>query len=293
MFSGRTAIEAVLRQLPTAHTALLPSYCCDSMIVPFRAAGIDVEFYQVTWDGRLKSDINGPADILLWCNYFGFKNDMPEFAGVVIEDVTHSFLSESPCHLQSDYLVASLRKWEPVNCGGYCSVESDGKIPPDEFITLKSAAMELKTEYLEKPQAEKKERFLKMFSESNHWLAENYSGGIIDSFSRDYFERVDVEGQRKIRRDNARVLYEGLKNKVQFMFPIEDMDCPLFVPIILPNRNEVRTHLTKNEIYCPVHWPKPEGCESNIYDLELSLICDQRYGIEDMKRIVSVIKEVI
>ena len=99
--------------------------------------------------------------------------------------------------------------------------------------------------------------------------------------------------QRRIRQENARVLYEGLGNRVKFMFPVENMDCPLFVPILLPNRNEVRAHLTKNEIYCPVHWPKPEGCDSNIYDLELSLICDQRYGIEDMERIVSVIKEVV
>jgi hypothetical protein len=70
------------------------------------------------------------------------------------------------------------------------------------------------------------------------------------------------------------------------MFPVEIWTVRCFVPILLPNRNEIRAHLTKNEIYCPVHWPKPEGCESNIYDHELSLICDQRYGIKDMKRIV-------
>ena len=296
VFSGRTAIEAVLNQLPNAHTALLPSYCCDSMIVPFRAAGIDVSFYKVEWDERLKIDIDGSADILLWCDYFGFRPPhllLPDFDGVIIEDITHSMLSESPAHPQSDFLVASLRKWEPVNCGGYCSIDTDGDEPSEEFIALKTSAMELKSEYLEEPKAEKKERFLQMFGESNHWLAEHYSGLSIDPFSRDYLGRVDVVKQRRIRRENVRVLYEGLGNSVQFMFPIEDMDCPLFVPILLPNRDEVRTHITKNEIYCPVHWPKPEGCESNIYDLELSLICDQRYGLEDMKRIVSVIKEVV
>jgi hypothetical protein len=153
--------------------------------------------------------------------------------------------------------------------------------------------MELKTEYLKDSGKKKKEKYLQMFAESNHWLGEHYSGLSIDSFSRDYLKSVDVEQQRKIRRENAKALYEGLNGRVQFMFPVENMDCPLFVPILLPNRNEVRAHLTKNDIYCPVHWPKPEGCESNIYYLELSLICDQRYGIEDMKRIVSVIKEVI
>ena len=293
VFSGRTAIEAVLKYLPDAHTALLPSYCCDSMIVPFRDAGIDVRFYRVWWNDGLKVAIDDSADILLWCNYFGYQNEMPDFDGVIIEDITHSLLSAVPSHPRADYLVASLRKWEPVNCGGYCSVKIDGKAPPDEFVQLKSAAMELKTEYLGELKAEKKGHFLQMFGESNHWLAENYSGLSIDSFSRAYLERVNVEEQSRIRRKNAKVLYEGLTGKVQFMFPIEDMDCPLFVPILLPNRDEVRKHLTQNEIYCPVHWPKPEGCESNIYDSELSLICDQRYGIEDMKRIISVIQEVV
>ena len=293
VFSGRTAIEAVLKQLHDAHTALLPSYCCDSMIVPFRAAGIDVRFYTVEWDEGLRIEINGSADILLWCNYFGFKNEMPSFDGVIIEDITQSFLSESPCHPWSDYLVASLRKWEPVNCGGYCSVEVVGSAPSDAFVNLKTAAMELKKEYLEEPHQEKKKRFLKMFGENNHWLAEHYSGLLIDSYSQKYLQHVDVEKQRRIRRENAKALYEGLRNRVQFMFPIEDMDCPLFVPVLLPNRDKVRAHLTKNEIYCPIHWPKPEGCESNIYIQEFSLICDQRYGIEDMERIVSTLKEVI
>lgn len=293
VFSGRTAIEVVLQHLPDAHTVLLPSYCCDSMIVPFKASGINVKFYKAEWEDELKIEIEDSADILFWCNYFGFRNRIPEYDGVIIEDITHSFFSESACHPQSNYLVASLRKWEPVNCGGYCSVKADGKEPPEEFIEEKTKAMELKTQYLEKPQIEKKEQFLQMFGNSNHWLAEHYSGLRIDSYSRNYLENVDVERQREVRRENARVLYGGLRDQVQFMFPIEDMDCPLFVPILLPNRDKVRAYLSKNKIYCPIHWPKPNGCESNIYNMELSLICDQRYGIEDMERIVSTLREVI
>lgn len=292
-FSGRTAIEAVLDKIPDARTALLPSYCCNSMIVPFRASGIEIKLYDVNWNEGLKIQIGNTADILLWCNYFGFRNEMPDFDSVIIEDITHSLLSSSPCHRRSDYLVASLRKWEPIYCGGYCSVKNDSKSPPQEFINFKNAAMTLKTEYLEDLKPDKKERFLQMFSDSNHWLAEYYSALSIDPWSQEYIEHVDVDRQRKIRRDNAKSLYEGLRGKVQFLFPEEDMDCPLFVPILLENRDEIRNYLTKNEIYCPVHWPKPEGCVSNIYDMELSLICDQRYGIEDMERIVSILSEVI
>lgn len=293
MFSGRTAIEAVLKHLPDAHTALLPSYCCESMIVPFRAAGIEIDYYNVSWNDGIKIELEDTADIILWCNYFGFKNKMPDLDGVIIEDITHSMLSEVQCHQASSYLVASLRKWEPINCGGYCSVEVEGLEPPEEFVSLKTSAMELKTQYLRDLDPLKKPRFLQMFAESNHWLAKHYSGLSIDSWSRSYLSSINLERQRETRKQNAHILYEGLKSKVQFLFPEEDMDCPLFVPILIENRDDIRKYLTKNEIYCPVHWSKPESCESNIYDMELSLICDQRYGIENMERIVSVLSEIL
>ncbi len=301
IFSGRTAIETVLKELPEAKTAFLPSYCCDSMIQPFRDAGIEVEFYPVNYEDGLKIAIEKDADILLLCNYFGFNIPRPElkgFRGVVIEDVTHSLFSVHPYHPQTDYLVASLRKWEPINCGGYCAAVNGVlhqipiTTPPQEFIEKKSAAMALKTEYLSVLDEEKKPRFRSMFRESNHWLAQHYSKLSIDPWSREYLDSVDMGKQRETRRRNAKALYKGLKN-AQFLFPEEAIDCPLFVPLLLPNRDEVRWMLTENSIYCPVHWPKPEGAESNLYERELSLICDQRYNEEDMERIVTVLKPLL
>ena len=290
-FCGRTAIEAVLRKIPQAKTALLPSYCCDSMIEPFRRAGISVRFFNVDYDGCLRLKIDENADILLWCNYFGFRNDMPNFDGVIIEDITHSLLSCESHHSKSDYLIASVRKWEPICCGGYCSVETEGVTPPADFVAKKVGAMSLKAEYLDDLDPQKKSLFLSAFAESNEWLANNYSGLGIDDHSKEFILNADVKKQREIRRRNARVLYEGLRGKIDFLFEEEQMDCPLFVPIVLhKNRDSIRRHLTDNKIYCPVHWPHPNAdCSSNLYGTELSLICDQRYDENDMERIVSVI----
>ena len=290
-FCGRTAIEAVLKKTPQAKTALLPSYCCDSMIEPFRRAGISVQFFDVNYDGDLIIKVDKNADVLLWCNYFGFRNDMPDFDGVIIEDITHSLLSCESHHSKSDYLIASVRKWEPIYCGGYCSVETEGITPPSDFVAKKAGAMSLKAEYLDVPDPQKKALFLSAFTESNEWLANNYSGLGIDDHSKKFILNADVTKQREIRRRNARVLYEGLRGKVDFLFDEEQMDCPLFVPIVLrKNRDSIRRHLTDNKIYCPVHWPHPNAdCSSNLYGTELSLICDQRYDENDMERIVSVI----
>ena len=179
VFSGRTAIETVLKEIKGARKAILPSYCCDSMIQPFRDAGIEIEFYSVHFENglKIKIDITKNADIILWCNYFGFKVSMPDlsgFHGVIIEDITHSLFSEHPYHPQSHYLVASLRKWEPINCGGYCS-NINGKLhyepiksPPMEYLRMKMTAMELKKEYLLDLDKKKKQHFLSMFGESNH-----------------------------------------------------------------------------------------------------------------------------
>ena len=307
VFSGRTAIETVLKELPRAKKVALPSYCCDSMIEPFRRAGIIVEFYSVRYEKGLKVDIqmSEDTDIFLWCNYFGYHTPIPNMSdfkkrgGVIIEDITHSLFSSSPYDTQSDYLVASIRKWEPIICGGYCAAVNGVLshlpvlMPPQAFVDNKYSAMSMKNDYLTDLDERNKKKFLTLFGDSNYWLSENYSELAIDPWSKEYLTHIDIEEQKRIRRSNAHILHEGLKNKVEFLFAEKDMDCPLFVPVVIPNRNEVRKILTDYRIYCPIHWPKPESCCSNLYDLELSLICDQRYNEEDMRRIVSVINQVI
>ena len=69
-FSGRTAIETVLNNEPSIKHVLLPSYCCNSMIEPFRNANLKVSFYPVYYDGKLKINLNIKEyiDCILWCN---------------------------------------------------------------------------------------------------------------------------------------------------------------------------------------------------------------------------------
>lgn len=309
VFSGRTAIEMVLKNEKFIRKALLPSYCCDSMIEPFRKAKIEVDFYSVKYEEELKIDlkIEDDVDCILWCNYFGFNYLMPNLSsfiksgGIIIEDITHSFYSKNKFHEQSTYLVASLRKWEPIICGGYVSTKlSNKKVlnlmqPPNSFLEKKKHAMLMKKEYLLDNSSVSKQEFLNLFSETNKWLANNYSRLSIDEYSKNYLMNIDYKNHREQRIKNAKILYEGLRDcfNIQFLFSLDDMDCPLFVPIIVTNgkRNEIRNRLIENQIYCPIHWPHPNDkcCESNLYDLELSLVCDHRYNENDMQRIVDVL----
>ena len=49
-----------------------------------------------------------------------------------------------------------------------------------------------------------------------------------------------------------------------------------------------------HDIYFPIHWLKSQfvqNLNNEIYDNILSLVCDQRYGLDDMRRMVNVINE--
>lgn len=312
VFSGRTAIELVLINEPNIRSALLPSYCCSSMLEPFVKRGIDISFYNVYYKEGIAIDleIDKNVDCILWCNYFGFNTPMPNLdkfineGGIVIEDITHSFLSDNNYNAQSHYLVASLRKWTSVYSGGYIvsrvkKLKTNNLRSPDQtFLEEKKLAMTMKSEYLNGNNDIQKDEFLRLFSKTNERLKENYSKVSIDEYSKYFLKSADYDRLRDLRRSNANVLYKELSSckDIKFLYPIDEMDCPLFVPIILDSeiRNYLRKELIKNHIYCPIHWPRPEyGCESNLYDLELSLVCDHRYGHNEMQTIAKVIKRSI
>ena len=309
-FSGRTAISVILKNIPNIKKALLPSYCCDSIIDPFRKANIKIYFYDVNYVNGLNVDIDIPDDIdlIFWCNYFGYKHVMPNFnnfimnGGIIIEDITHSLFSSQQYNLQSQYLVASLRKWGPLLSGGFCASTKNAlknkprKEPPTVFINKKKEAMMLKEQYLKNYSYKKKEIFLSLFNECNQWLSNNYMDLTIDSFSKKILFSKKDNSIKLQRVSNAIYLQNNLKNHpdIKPIFNDEEIDCPLFVPVVVKNgkRDFYRKKLIENNIYCPVHWPHPHAnCESNLYELELSLICDQRYSKEDMKRIISILYE--
>ena len=109
-FSGRTAFETVIADIGQIKKVYFPSYCCDSMIEPFRNEKVTIEFYSVDYTDNFSVSLHIPedCDVLVLCNYFGYRVEYSpkEIAGfksrggIVIEDITHSFLSEQQYHNQ-------------------------------------------------------------------------------------------------------------------------------------------------------------------------------------------------
>lgn len=298
--SGRSALQAIIKELGEARSVALPSWCCDSMVKPFLDAGLQVHFYPIVFDGALVQEIAFKSDVLFLMDYFGYTGSAPDlngYKGIVIRDVTHSLFSAA-CS-DADYCFGSLRKWCGVWTGGYAWARDGHRLAAggdcaQTYAALRERAMGEKRAYIEGEKADK--GYLKAFEEAEALLEH---AGIAPAAERDVklAQRLDVEALKTRRRANAAVLRAAFPDWLIFPSPAP-ADVPMFVPVLVPDgkRDALRRFLIKNEIYCPIHWPvsayhRLDERTATIYRSELSLVCDQRYTEKDMNREVEAIKK--
>ncbi len=312
-FSGRNAIDIALRDIlkeKKINRIYVPSYCCVSMLQAFIDRGLKYEFYKVTFkDGKFQYEMPkaGKDDVILIMSYFGLDSAAAckviekkhREGAVIIEDITHSLFREKSACDDSDYLVASLRKWFAVPTGGWVG-KKNGKLAekPDldsnHAVAEKIAAMQEKYDYLTGKITEK-EHFLLAQAKFDNDLIHVDRMLKIDDTSLGILEGTDVPAAVSQRRKNAEVLMKGLENLDVCSLPVMDLsvDTPVFVPVFMETeqRDSLRKYLIGKGIYCPVHWPEVMGAPAGVRENELSLICDQRYSEKDMQVIVDCIKE--
>lgn len=324
VLSGRTAIDLIIQDIAKTRAVrkmYMPAWGCDSMIAPFLSRGIDVSVYDVELNAdnnkSVKSgksvvnnitntDCTDDTDVFYVTNYFGYENILPietvkkfkEKGSIILYDRTHSFLMENDPYLElADYSFASIRKWMGVISGAVVKGVKDCQLKPYPHLECKEQAMRMKKAFIEGDTSIDKQAFLNLYGEFGHHLVEVYQNYEMDNLSYALYKTEDLAAMRQKRRENAKYLHEHLKG-VRFIGKLTDNSVPLFVPVFFETteqRNAVRKKLNEAQIYCPIHWPKPAQIPADftvnkIYDTELSLICDQRYDINDMKRIIETIR---
>lgn len=310
VFSGRTASDCVIRDIAASgiiRSVYMPSYCCYSMIQPFIDNQVRVEFYGVNCEGSVEYDIDPghDCDVFFAMTYFGYhyagmQEWVDHFKGknsIVIEDMTHSLFQNINHCERVDYLVASLRKWFPIISGGLaCKMNGMFKPmtltdPPYEWVKAKKEAMHMKWLYLMGGETELKERYMKAFHHFNTSLKNSYKGYGMDQWSAGMLHQMVWDDVKRKRVLNCQCIYGKMMNVagIKLPFELKEGDCPLFVPVLLEEgkRDRLSRRLIENSVYCPNHWahsrsgPYSQG-ESDIYGRELSLVCDQRYAVEDV-----------
>ena len=307
--SGRAALYQILCSLKPSHKKIwMPDWLCHTMVEVAVKAGFEVLFYQL--DNSFKASIEVlerqgfcDAEAVLMVNYFGLQ-DLTDSAkaikdsfpnSVVIEDDVQAYWEfaekDNP---YADYRFTSLRKTFAVPDGGL--VKTNRPMPvvsaANSFTQYKLDAGQMKLHRGE--EGIQDEEYLALFEKGERKIDDNYNG-CMSNESKRLFAGTDIDQVKRQRQANAAMLVKSLSELgIRTVLPVNTYSVPLFIPICLENRDEVRRRMFRHEVFCPVHWPL-EGMNvktgANMAAHELSLIVDQRYTEKDMNLIVTLLNK--
>jgi len=169
----------------------------------------------------------------------------------------------------------------------------------EAYVDTRLLAMKMKKAFQERNEGNKND-YLKKFAEAAGILQKDYTNYRMSNQSLELLQFLDTDLLIKSRKQNAAFLIAELQtiSQLELIFnEVKEQDVPLFVPILVKNgmRDKLSQYLISKEIFCPVHWPISKWHtisekSKEIYHQELSLVCDQRYNLNDMARLVQEIR---
>lgn len=309
--SGRAALYSILLSLKNRNIKriLLPDYLCFTIVTTVVSSRLEYDFYRLNESllpdiENIRSKVDESTAILI-INYFGMQDlsssvsaikKLSEKLPVIVDDVQalYSYLTSELSDI--DYSFTSLRKWLPVPDGGLMQSKNNEITTPDSvnsFWVKKLNGLALKS--MREDLKDMDEVYLRMLEEGENMI-DQFLRARGSEVTEMVFERTDLEAVASKRRRNASIILSGLNDiGIEPIIAPRHDSVPFFIPIVLGNRDIVRKKLFSQSIFCPVHWPL-EGLKLErgafMAAHELSIIIDQRYSIDDMRRILSVLDQI-
>ncbi len=307
---GRTCLHSILNSLADKTDELIcPDYICHSVTeVPDRM-GIKVSHYHITSDfmpeiESVESVIADEQDkkAILLVSYFGminldsvisFLRDKYPKLTIIVDDVQNYFGFGN--HIDYDYCFSSYRKWSCVPDGADVIEKNKSGSLTRFFKEAKYAQFKVAGNLLKNySNVLDDEVALELLTKGEELMDKEYDF-MCSEISSKLINKIDFDEIAKKRKSNAAFLHKHLISlKIDHLYSEEGV--PLFVPISIHERDNVRKRFFDNGMFMPIHWPVIDSklqSENNLYKTELSLICDQRYDETDMERIIKVLKDAI
>lgn len=304
--SGRAALYQILKYLQKKKNIkciLLPDYLCGSVLVPVKALELEYVFYPINESLELIEQALVPlykAGIaVLVINYYGLKDLTKQVSfirnidkdAIIIEDDVQAYYEFKKPLGNVDFKFTSFRKTFAVPDGGL--VKTNHLLPkagvPNTFGQYKAAAGLLKSM---REGNFSDNIYLEIFDKGEDLIDSELECGM-SRIAEKLCNYIDEERVKMRRLNNARYLIDELGKKgIRPILPLVEDHVPLFIPIYLENRDEIRRNMFQHEVFCPVHWPlegMPISRGADMADHELSLIVDQRYSVRDMNEIISLL----
>lgn len=288
--TGRNCLEYILRTRGYKKV-YLPYYTCEVVLEPFAKLGIEYEFYHIDIHLEICDKFTLKAnEALLYVNYYGLKQRYVESLTAkvgeqLIVDNTQAFFAKPIDGIDTFY---TCRKFFGVPDGAYLytdkllDVELEQDQSYDRFMSLtKRIDLGAEAGYAD-------------FRE----LSKSLVGQPIKRMSnltQRMMQGINYAVVAKQRRENYMQLQKELGSSNSVDLPMEDVAVPMVYPYLASSEG-IREKLIDNKVFVARYWPnvlewtKNEDLEYLLAYQMQPLPIDQRYGEEEMKRIISVSK---
>lgn len=289
--SCRNSFKCILK-IRKLQKVFIPNYICDSIIEPLEELKINYEFYNVDKNFEIVQDFRlEENEMIFYVNYFALKSNYIQglaykYNNNLIVDNTQAFFKKPLKNIDTIY---SPRKFFGVSDGGYLSINRlldeffDQDVSYDSSIQLLGRidknASSFYNDYQKAEQRLINQPIKKM---------SNLTQSILSS--------LDYKNIIKKRKENFEFLHKELRNMNLMKIESDSDFVPFVYPLMIENE-ELRQKLIENKIYIAKYWNEVLK-RQNVSDVEkdsvnkiLPLPIDQRYDLDDMKRIVETIKE--
>lgn len=294
--AGRYALEYILRAR-RYNKIYLPYYICDSVLQPIERLGISYEFYHINEQLKPAIELHPKNDeTVLYVNYFGLMNRYTstfcyKYPNTIL-DQTQAFYSEhwnkhKDKSIQSDTFY-SCRKFFGVPDGAYlytdCLIEEE--ISQDESFER----MSFLTKRIDRSPQEGYADF-----HANDKLLSSVGMRRMSRLTEALMKGIDYITKANSRIHNFQVLDKVLRGTNRFKWSLDNGSVPLVYPYYVEDGASLRQQLIGHQVFCARYWPNVmDWCKKEDWEYQLAenLVClpiDQRYGNEEMYRIISLI----
>lgn len=289
--SGKNCLEYILRAR-RYKKVYIPYYTCDVVLRPFEKFHIVFEFYHINIHLELAQEINlKEGEALLYTNYFGLKQTYVEslankYGCQLIVDNTQAFFAKPLNGIDTFY---TCRKFFGVSDGAY--LYTDANLA---FQIEQSTSYEYTAHLIKRIDLSPEDGF-EDFHRSDERLADEEIM-LMSHFTQRVMQSIDYQNVAAKRRSNFFQLQDHLKSTNILSDQMDADAIPMVYPYMTGN-NGLRNYLIKNKVYPAKYWPnvdewvKSDSIESKLANYMVPLPIDQRYGNEEMNRIIQLIHE--
>lgn len=289
--SGRNALEYILRGTEFSKV-YIPYFTCNAVVEVIKKLRIGIEFYKIGADFKPIIPLNiSQNEAIIYTNYFGL---LDQYIDLLIEsnqnlivDCAQAFFYIPASQVFSFY---SPRKFFGVPDGGFLYGKGLDKVELPKDISY------TRTEHLLGRIEKNAEYFYQYYKR----IEDSFNTNSLKEMSKlteKIMKGIDYEFVSRKRKKNFLILQNAFQHRNLLIWNELHKEVPLCYPLLVENGLAIKKKLIEQKIYIPTYWPNVLSwvdSKSFEYNLSENLLClpvDQRYGENEMVKMIKTVNK--